>query len=470
MKNTSKQIVAVFITIAVAAVVSFYVIIPAVKIASIKKAILEIQKMPGFERSTVVVDAKYDGAKNNVISENEDVLIHPGSNYKLLTAAASLFYLKPDFTFKTDFYIFESNGKRNLIIEGHGDPTLRLEEIQTIAAQIKAKNIFINGNLYYDDRYFYGEKYGPDWKPEWRDIHFAVPITALQIGDNLLYIQSKGSGKKLAIETYPLKNYQPVVDKRKLVGKKDSYKISAKMAENGAITIEGETSGDNEFYTSANIKNPSLVTAEVFKQEFVSFGIMAKQAQVLPFKSAKTKQLIYEYSSPPLSEIVRRMLTFSKNNFGETLIRVLGNGSQAKGAEVLKKFLVEEVGIAPEDFIGVDGSGMSPSSRITGRAIMRLFDYVNGQPWKDVYWNALPTSNNEGTLMHRFLGVGLDDKVIAKTGTHDFASSLSGKIVRKSDAILFDIHIFNHKIPAENIGIAVHPVIDMVIKLLDERL
>ncbi len=467
MKNTSKQIITVMATITVVAIVSFFVIVPAIKIASIKKAILEIQQMPGFEGSTVVVNAKYNGDKNNIISENEMALIHPGSNYKLLTAAASLFYLKPDFTFKTGFYVFEDGGKKNLIIEGHGDPTLRLEEIQTIAAHIKDKKIFIDGDLYYYNGYFYGEKYGPDWKSEWKDVHFAVPITALQIGDNLLYIEGKGR----IFETYPLKNYQPIIDRRKLVNKKqDAYKVSAVMAENGTVTIEGETSGDNEFYTSANIKDPSLITAKVFKQEFVSFEIMRSEARVLPFKSAKAKRFIYEYSSAPLSEIVRRMLTFSKNNFGETLIRVLGNGSQKIGAEVLKKFLVKEVGIAAEDFIGVDGSGMSPATRITGRVIMRLFDYVNAQSWKDVYWDALPTSNNEGTLMYRFLGVGLENKVIAKTGTHDFASSLSGKIIRKSDEILFDIHIFNHKIPSENIGIAVHPVVDMVVKLLDERL
>jgi hypothetical protein len=59
--------------------------------------------------------------------------------------------------------------------------------------------------------------------------------------------------------------------------------------------------------------------------------------------------------------------------------------------------------------------------------------------------------------------------VIAKTGTHEFASALSGKIKRIDKSILFDIYIFQHHIPSEFVGINVHPVIDQLVKFLDER-
>ncbi len=487
MKNIAKKSIITVSIFACVLGVSYYIVIPAIKIASIKHIIYEIPKLPGFEGSTVVVEAKYEDSKNSIISQNTAVPIHPGSNYKLLTAAASLYYLTPDFTFKTNFYILKSGGKEHLIIEGYGDPTFHWEDIQAMALKIKQANVHITGNIYYDDRFFNGEQYGPNWKEEWKSIHYAVPISALQIDDNILYIQGKGSTvkKNLHTQTAALQNYPSIIDHRALVDHGEPYKISATMSDKNIITLEGETSGDNDFTTSTNIQNPSLDTAEVFKQELVALGVANNQTSVLPLTESTlptqvtTKKLIYQYVSAPLSDIIKKMLTFSKNNYGETLIRVLGeeknkisqaHGSQAKGVELLQKFLTTEVKIEPEDFIGLDGSGMSPSSRITGRAIIQLFEYINKQRWKELFWSALPTSNNEGTLRYRFLSAQITDQVIAKTGTHDFASSLSGKIPRTHDTILFSIHIFNHHIPSEYTGITVHPVIDTIVKLLDERL
>ncbi|MCX6733731.1 MAG: D-alanyl-D-alanine carboxypeptidase/D-alanyl-D-alanine-endopeptidase [Candidatus Peregrinibacteria bacterium] len=481
MKIIVQRSIFLFLVIALVVGVSFYVVIPIVKVASIKSMIQQIQTLPGFEGSTVVVDAKYEGSDDSVINENSSSLIHPGSNYKLLTAAASLHYLGADFVFMTNFYTFIDHGRQSLIIEGRGDPTFHWEDIQAMAKDIQKINPHITGDIYYDDSFFHGEPYGPDWKVEWKDIHFGVPISALQMDDNILYISGTGSAKKnnLHINTAAFQQYSPVMDTRILVNHAPPYTVRTVMSKDGVITLSGETSGDNNFATSVNMENPSLITAKTFKQELVLLGVISSQSKVRLLTQHPVKKLMYQHKSAPLREIVRLMLTFSKNNYGETLIRTLGeesnstsreNGSQAKGVELLRMFLMKEVGIAPEDFVGRDGSGMSPSSRITGRAILRLFEYVNKQPWKDVYWNAFPTSNNEGTLRYRFLSAPIPDQVVAKTGTHDFASSLSGKIPRGRDTILFSVHIFHHHVPSEEIGMTVHPVIDTIVRLLDERL
>lgn len=487
MKISAKQSLIVMSTMALAIAISWWIIIPQIKITSIARSVNQIQEIPGFKGSTVVIDARYEGKKKSIIEINTDKLIHPGSNYKLLTAAASLYYLEPDFTFKTNFYTIQEKGKIHLVIEGRGDPTFHHEDIQVMAQTLAQKNIKITGNTYYDVSYFSGEAYGPDWKPEWQNQHFGVPISALQLDDNIMYIRGSGSTtkKNLMIQTAALSDYRPIVDKRTIVTTPGPYNIKAKMAENGSITLEGETSGNNDFSTSTNMHNPAQITAEVFKQELIQANIMSKKAKVINISDAsslyndKTKALIYTYESAPLSKIVQRMLTFSKNNYGETLIRTIGeeikisssmNGSQAKGVELLKNFISKEVAISPDDFMGVDGSGMSPSSRITGRAIIQLFEYVNRQSWKNIYWAALPTSNNEGTLHYRFIGANIQDPIIAKTGTHEFASSLSGKILRSKDTILFSIHIFHHQIGNEHIGDQVNPVIDRIVQLLDERL
>ncbi len=482
MKITEKEILFTLLVATCATLLLTYIILPNIRLASIKNQIEHIQNIPGFEGSTVVVDARYEGSEESRVSIQSDIPIHPGSNYKLLTAAASLHYLTPDFTFKTNFFTFEHNGKRHLLIEGGGDPTFHREDIQAIAKILRKKYIRITGNLYYDNSYFQGEKYGPDWKAEWKDIYFGAPISALQIDDNLLYIKGKGSTakKNLVTSTAALENYPSILDKRVVVTTPAPHKVTAKMDITGVIILEGETSGDEEFSTATNLQNPNQITAEVFKQELSKNGVISVKSQVIMIANLiPRKTLVYQYTSAPLGEIVRRMLTFSKNNYGETLIRTLGEeinknskdpNSQTKGVELLKSFMQTEVNISHGDFAGFDGSGMSPSSRITGRGIIQLFEYVNKQPWKDIYWAALPTSNNEGTLHYRFVGAELKHQIIAKTGTHEFASSLSGKIPREHDTILFSIHIFNHHIANEFVGSNVQPIIDMIVKMLDERM
>ncbi len=487
MKLSSTKSLVILATLAGVIGISWYVIIPQIKIRSVGHLIEKIQNIPGFEGSVVVVDAKYEGAEKDALQINTGTPIHPGSNYKLLTGAASLHYLTPDFTFKTNFYTLTQNGKQHLLIEGRGDPTFHHEDIQAIAATLREKDIKITGNLYYDEEYFNGESYGPDWESEWKDIHFGVPVAALQMDDSILYIRGKGSAVKnnLMIATAALELYPLIKDIRTLVTTPPPHKISAKMGEDGVVTIEGETAGNNDFSTSTNMRNPGQMTAEVFRQELIKNKIISKKSKVLNFAREKEnlknikRKLVHNHTSAPLQEIVKQMLTFSKNNYGETLIRTLGEeknkssgktGSQAKGVEILEKFLTNEVKIAPEDFKGLDGSGMSPSSRITGRGIMQLFEYVNRQSWKDIYWEALPGSNQEGTLRHRFLETNIQHPIIAKTGTHEFASSLSGKITRENDAILFSVHVFQHQIPSEQVGIQVQHIIDKIVKLLDERL
>jgi D-alanyl-D-alanine carboxypeptidase/D-alanyl-D-alanine-endopeptidase (penicillin-binding protein 4) len=488
MKNLIEKIIVIVVVAVLVMAISVFVIVPYFKIYALNDIVDQVKEMPGFENSTVVINAKYEGDNDFVLSENADVLIHPGSNYKLFVAAAAFHYLRPEFVFKTDFYVVEKNGKKNLLIKGCGDPTLRMDLIQEIAIDFKDKGIFIDGDLYYDDSYFNGEQYGPDWEEEWKNVYFAVPIAALQLSDNIIYLDGRGSSYNgnFEVQTAPIKNYGTIIDKRVLIDEEgDLGDISAMIVSDDSISIEGKTFGNEDFSTSANMKNPALETARVFRQEFSAFELMDENAKIVQKTlndvdhDGLKKELVYEYRSNSLSEVVRRMLTFSKNNYGETLIRVMGEeinknssakGSQAKGVELLKRFLVNEVGISVNDFVAMDGSGMSPSTRVTGRAIMQLFDYVNSQDWKKVYWAVLPTSNNEGTLHHRFSGLDMGNMVVAKTGTHYFASSLSGKIVGEGKPILFDIHIFDHSIPIGYTTTIVHPVIDTIVKLLSERL
>lgn len=450
--------------------------VPIIKHRNFVNFLRTVEHKPELRGSVIVVTARYEGEKENFFDYNGDKRIHPGSNFKLFTAAAALKNLGTDFTFKTRVYLNNSD----LILVGGGDPSLKQADFAEFIDILK-KRTGDFGDIYYDDNYFQGEKFGPGWSIDWRKEYFAVPITGLQIDDNLLNIRGGeiGSSGKFGIETKPLENYGKIVDNLTYFENPNLMKmpVTATMGDNSVIVLKGDTMKDLPFRTSATVKDPSLMTAMVFKQELVRAGLINNSAKVLPFSAGvKKENLIFEHKSSLLSDIVFQMLKFSKNNYAETLVRTLGNevgadGSQEEGVIVLSDFSAE-IGLDEGEMSAFDGSALSPSTRVTGNAVLKLFDFVNQQNWKDIFWNALPESQKDGTLKYRFETAGLKHQVIGKTGTHEFSSSLSGKILRNVDGgknILFSIHVYNHSFTTEETVIKVRPLIDKIVALLDQQ-
>lgn len=451
---------------------------PVVKKHNFERFLETLSKEDFLEGALVSVTAKYDNSSDFLVAFNSGRRIHPGSNFKLFTAAAALSQLGPDFTFQTSLHVREAaGGRRDYVIVGGGDPSLSEKDLDGFVEAVK-KTGPITGDLFYDDRIFSGQRLGPFWPREWEKEYFAVPITGLQLNDNLLEVRglrSEESGR-FEFTTRPLKNFTPIQNNLHYVNSAEELKtpVTARIAEGGELILEGDTMENLPFTSSAVVRKPSAFTAEALKQKLVTAGLVRPTARlVAEFVRTDLDPPIYMHRSPSLKELITRMLKFSKNNYGETLVRTLGRevkgeGSQERGVEVLGDFF-EAIGLDPYDMSAFDGSGLSPATRATGASLIQLFEYVNSQSWRDIFWSALPESQVDGTLKHRFETAGLKNPVIAKTGTHQFSSSLSGKIVRDSRSILFSIHIFNHHFSTEQGVARIHPVIDKIVALLDRQ-
>ena len=73
-----------------------------------------------------------------------------------------------------------------------------------------------------------------------------------------------------------------------------------------------------------------------------------------------------------------------------------------------------------------DGSGLSTGDRLSAAQIVGLLRKVAARPWATAYHAALPVAGVNGTLRHRMRTGPAHRTVIAKTGTLDDASALSG--------------------------------------------
>ena len=137
--------------------------------------------------------------------------------------------------------------------------------------------------------------------------------------------------------------------------------------------------------------------------------------------------------SEPLAKIVRFMDLESDNFTAEELLKLLSlttveRGATSAGAAVVMKALAN-AGIPMTGVRIVDGSGLSADDRLTTQALLGILQAFDADPTlQPVLLRALPVAGRSGTLRDRMRTPLLTGHVIAKTGTTDVASSLSGYV------------------------------------------
>jgi D-alanyl-D-alanine carboxypeptidase/D-alanyl-D-alanine-endopeptidase (penicillin-binding protein 4) len=105
--------------------------------------------------------------------------------------------------------------------------------------------------------------------------------------------------------------------------------------------------------------------------------------------------VFYTHTSPPLDDIIFHFLRRSINLYGESLIKTLGYhfagyGVTDSGVNVIQNFWKDK-GLEPYAINIIDGSGLSPSNRVTTKALVTVMEYARKQSWFSSFYNALPT-------------------------------------------------------------------------------
>ncbi len=167
--------------------------------------------------------------------------------------------------------------------------------------------------------------------------------------------------------------------------------------------------------------------------------------------ASPTARIVATRESPPLADLATVINKVSQNLHAELLLRLLGraegsDGSFAQGARVVRAWATTQAGLAPDDFVLYDGSGLSTKDLVTPRALTKLLRYSNTQPWGSILRNSLPIGGVDGSLSARF--PALRGRVQAKTGTLGEVDALSGFLTANSGrSVVFSILCNDHPGP-----------------------
>ena len=307
-----------------------------------------------------------------VYARNESLALVPASNQKLPVTYAALSLLGPGYRFHTEVVgsgaLVGDVWHGDLWLRGFGDPTLEPEDLAALAAEVASWGIRrVDGAVVADESWFDARRVGPGWK---RSFYMgeSPPLSAL------------------------------IVDRGRYRGK-----------------------------TSAN---PALAAASLFRQALDTAGVRVAARSRSGVLTTVGLPLARDLSAP-LAEIVRFMGRESDNFTAEVLLKQLGAlyadaGTTAAGARVVHTALAD-AGVPLTGVRLADGSGLSRLDRLTARAVVALLEAgLTAADVRDAFLQSLAVAGVDGTLEDRLESRPARGRVIAKTGTTNMASSLSG--------------------------------------------
>ena len=147
----------------------------------------------------------------------------------------------------------------------------------------------------------------------------------------------------------------------------------------------------------------------------------------------------YRHDSRPLADILTDVNTWSNNVSAETLVLTLAkqSGKTANfkhGLAIVKKFASDELGWS--DFVLTNGSGLFGKTSVTPTQILNLLSFMHKESVRfPEYRSSLAISGVDGTLKRRLKALK-NVRVMAKTGTLNGVSGLSGYLVYDSGTVI----------------------------------
>jgi D-alanyl-D-alanine carboxypeptidase/D-alanyl-D-alanine-endopeptidase (penicillin-binding protein 4) len=194
----------------------------------------------------------------------------------------------------------------------------------------------------------------------------------------------------------------------------------------------------------AYLENPTVHNAELLRNALEDLGVEVSGTPVAGTVPADA-ELVHDYPSPTIEEIVRIMMHESDNMTAEMLtkevgLQVRGEGSSTAGRAAMIEALEERLCITIDGFDD-DSSGISREDRRPAQTWRDMLLAARDAPWYDSLLESMPVAGAEdGTLAGRFLGTSAVGNVAAKTGTTGQAVALSGYATTEGDRdVVFSI-------------------------------
>jgi D-alanyl-D-alanine carboxypeptidase/D-alanyl-D-alanine-endopeptidase (penicillin-binding protein 4) len=421
----------------------------------------------------------------------------PASNMKILTCAAILDGIDPQERITTPVYVTGRVDKwgrvlGDLVLVGRGDPNLerrgyKMERepfeskafpssIIQIADELHSKGIqTIEGDIIIDDTYFLHQPYGLAWTIEDTAWSYGAPVSALVINENMIAVKmlpGEQANELALLQTSPMEiGSRTVLNRVKTTGNQQDTKVRLTHEQESNLPLfSGSISlSQSELIYQVAVPDPARFAGSLLKAALMQRGVLVKgevksrilepteilHGQEISQKDIRAGQLNYAEETQvasilgvPIFDSLKIMMKESQNLYAECLLRLLGArtsgvGSIETGLAALGKFMAK-TGTPETSLIIRDASGMSRKNLVTPDSIVHVLTYMDHHPQREKFLNTFPVGGKDGTLKTRFQGTSAVGRILAKTGSIESVSTLSGyALTRQGVRLAFSLMVNN---------------------------
>ncbi|MFA5252045.1 MAG: D-alanyl-D-alanine carboxypeptidase/D-alanyl-D-alanine-endopeptidase, partial [Phycisphaerae bacterium] len=354
----------------------------------------------GVQYSIIVVKAD---SGEVVYSHDANKAMIPASNMKVITSAAALKYLGPDYKFTTEVGLCGDT----LVVKGSGDPLLGDEAtdakykrepgwiFKDIAASLKQNGKTTIKDIIVDASFFDNERVHPHWPKEQLNQWYACEVSGLNYNDNCIAMTVTNTNGNVTISIKPQTGFVKIANEVVPITKDKKAKSAVGAYRNqtpNSLTIKGKCQKQEGPFDVA-IEKPAEFFGFLLRENLAGAGInMDGQILEGPVSGDCDYKKIAEYSTP-ITDCLARC---NKNSLGlaaEALFKTIAakaggkngsetpQGSWAKGRELISGYMLE-LGISKDEFYIDDGSGLSSVNKLSANVLTQvLLDAYKSKFW-----------------------------------------------------------------------------------------
>lgn len=384
--------------------------------------------------------------------------LSPASNSKLYIGALALARLGGDYRIRTPLLAtapIDATGEipGDLVVAGRADPSWGAREKKPefwsafapfVEALQRAGVKRIHGDVVADATWLRQPPDGAGWTMDDMNFDYGAEISGVTLLDNFVELRvtsGAAPGEPCTFEVLePLSGLTFVNRTRTLAAGATATVETRRAAGTTVVEIIGGVAVDAKpAKTEAPVPRPAQWFAVALKAALERAGIRVDgqaRSLVWPEIPARADVRLGEIVSPPLRELVAGFMKPSQNLETDLIFGHLGElrrtadtpadkRSDELALDALKEF-AGEIGIAPNDVIFEEGSGLSRNNLTTADATVRLLAFMAKHREADAFLASLPIAGVDGSLRKRMKGTPAESNIRAKTGGLRWAASLSG--------------------------------------------
>jgi D-alanyl-D-alanine carboxypeptidase/D-alanyl-D-alanine-endopeptidase (penicillin-binding protein 4) len=416
----------------------------------LKTALDEALAAPTLAKSKIgVLVIESDGGKP-LYARGERTALNAASNVKIVTSAAALALLGPEYRWRTTVSAaagpkgspFGPGGEiaGDLFLKGFGDPALGTQDLAAMVNDLAAMGCKrVKGAIVADESFFDGTHVGPAYDQKNDSTPSRAPSAALSLTGNVIeitVIPGNKAGAAARVIVDPPSAAFTVTGRIVTAATGPTLTTIDTRDDPGGhtqIVVSGRARlGSEPRSTKRRVTNPPLFAAHVLKALLERRGISVAMPPRLGATPGQGMRILASHESPPMGVIAHDLNKRSNNFVAEQVLRTLGAeiigrpGTWEKGLEAVARYLTA-LGIHKGAYQMTNGSGLYDSNRFSAeqiasvlRGAMRDFRIAAE------FMSSLAIAGTDGTIGHRMGNTPAERFVRAKTGTLAGASCLSG--------------------------------------------